>query len=178
MHLNNDELFEIPENKRSHLANCSVCQERLNNIDKFRNNLKNTSQAELPHHIKSKVIADISKKKSRSLVKLITSFSIAATIAITTAVLIINNSSNTHLNDLIVKSQKLELKYNHAKTNNNFKIVNYGLHHDLTKIDIKLQESYLSGESNEHLSELWKTRIDLLNSLLNKVESQRRIVTI
>jgi len=180
MHLTNDELFEVPQHKKNHIVSCTECTKRIKDVARLNKGLNEMEQLELPRELKSRVIDNIVRKKATksNIKRLFNTFSMAATIAIVILAVFVKSNSHISTEELIVTSQKLELRYNYVKRNSRYVFLNTDLYDELARLDSRLQNAYLEHDTDEVIKKLWQERIRLLNKLIDNAKSKKRVIKI
>jgi len=192
MHLNNEQLLELDDTARLHLACCSDCRNKVKNIANLRvgltelpilkmptNNWQQTKQAyllQLKEQQAEKSNRDMKFWRAGAL-------SMAASLLIVVLWGMPKLSVNSHmpltketqLSQLITHNQLLQQEFSQRATASINSVYLVQLNEELSQIDKALQQAYAESVSNKEKEQLWQQRHKVIGQMLHASEQQKTI---
>jgi len=192
MHLNNEQLLELDDIAKSHLACCSDCRNKVKNIASLRmgltklpilkmptNNWQQTKQAYLLQ------LKEQQAEKSKKEMKFwrAGALSMAASLLIVVLWEMPKLSVNSHmppeketqLSQLIAHNQLLQQEFSQRATASINSVYLVQLNEELSNIDKALQHAYAESVSNKEKEQLWQQRHKIIGQMLLATEQQKTI---
>ena len=192
MHLSDQELMELDASGKLHLSECEHCQQKLNNLNQFREKFSQLPKMSMNKNgwqsIKQDYLYELKEKENESAKKQLffwrsSSVGLAASLLIMVLWQLnldsdINIASpDNQLSQLIAHNQMLQKEFAQHAQINMTSVSLVELKHELSLVDIALRDAYEQKQSNEQKAQLWQKRQELMKKMLH-ARDKRQIMNI
>lgn len=182
MHLTNEQLLELNEESREHLAQCDSCRVRAQNLTAMRTKLQSLTEQKPMSDNWQQIKANYQNQKHHQQINLVNkkvTFWRKMTVALAASLVLFMAGQNYLLNSnqqetfeqtaelaRLIESnnmmQSLLIVQLEDESMDDIKVVNFQIELDI--IDKKLQQAYLTKNTNKEKSALWQQRQALIQS--------------
>ncbi len=182
MHLTNEQLLELNEENREHLAQCEACCVRAKNLAAMRTKLQDLTEQKPTldnwqqiktsyQNQKHQQQIDLANKKVVFWKKISVAMAASLVLFLAGQNYVLNNNQQKSFNQALELAKAVEsndmvqnLLVSQLKNNSLNTMQVLSLQSELDNIDRKLQQAYLNKNSNEEKSTLWQQRRELIQS--------------